>query len=598
MSKSRVAERRAAYALKTAVEPAFGTSFDLLATAPQGVAKLRELILSSAVRGRLLAQEPTDEPACALLTSIASLREKALSGRRARGAAERSHADNFNSADLLPAGWITAAGGELYSVVRGVSYQKQDAIESPRASYIPLLRANNIQQRMNFNSLVYVPEHLVSIDQRLVEGDFVVCLASGSKSLVGKAARFSGTECYTFGAFCGSLRAFDTTIVPYLSVFFASPLYRDAVSLASSGIGINNLKSTTLVALDVPLPPLAEQARIVARVEELMQLCDTLEAHGRLQDEQHARLVATLFDVLAASTSAEELAENWQRIATHFDLLLDRPEAVDALEQAILQLAVRGLLVPQDESDEPASKLLDRIRAEKGQLVAEGKVGRDMPLPQVADDEAPFVVPAAWQWVRFGALVRKSEAGWSPSCEGGSRRGDAWGVLKVSAVSWGEFRSSENKQLPASLKPRPEYEVQSGDFLISRANTEELVARSVVAKNPEPRLMLSDKIIRLDISSLVDRDFLNMVNNAKTSRTYYAENASGTSSSMKNVGRQVILNLPIPLPALAEQHRIVARVEQLRRLCADLRERLQQARVTQSRLADALVSAADQSSAC
>ncbi|ODS89375.1 MAG: hypothetical protein ABS45_16760 [Comamonas sp. SCN 65-56] len=110
--------------------------------------------------------------------------------------------------------------------------------------------------------------------------------------------------------------------------------------------------------------------------------------------------------------------------------------------------------------------------------------------------------------------------------------------------------------------------------------------------------MLSDKIIRLDISSLVDRDFLNMVNNAKTSRTYYAENASGTSSSMKNVGRQVILNLPIPLPALAEQHRIVARVEQLRRLCADLRERLQQARVTQSRLADALVSAADQSSAC
>ena len=113
------------------------------------------------------------------------------------------------------------------------------------------------------------------------------------------------------------------------------------------------------------LPPLAEQSRIVTRVEELMRLCDALEAKGQLEATQHAQLVSTLLATLTESETPAQLTENWHRIATHFDLLLDRPEAVDALEKTILQLAVRGLLVPQDPQDEPAAKLLKKIRAEK-----------------------------------------------------------------------------------------------------------------------------------------------------------------------------------------------------------------------------------------
>lgn len=124
---------------------------------------------------------------------------------------------------------------------------------------------------------------------------------------------------------------------------------------------------------------------------------------------------------------------------------------------------------------------------------------------------------------------------------------------------------------------------------MSRANTEELVARSVVANNPEPKLMMSDKIIRLDLSSLVNRHFFNQVNNAANSRAHYIEHASGTSSSMKNVSREVILNLPVPLPPLAEQARIVARVEALRALCGQLRQQLAASRDTQSQLASALL---------
>jgi type I restriction enzyme S subunit len=131
-----------------------------------------------------------------------------------------------------------------------------------------------------------------------------------------------------------------------------------------------------------------------------------------------------------------------------------------------------------------------------------------------------------------------------------------------------------------------------GDFLLSRANTAELVARSVVVKKAEPRLMLSDKIIRLDVSRQMSRDFLNLCNNAEHARSHYATNASGTSSSMKNVSREVVLATPIPLPPLAEQSRIVARVNEIRNLCADLREKFVNSRGVMEHVSKALVSKA------
>jgi type I restriction enzyme S subunit len=375
----------------------------------------------------------------------------------------------------------------------------------------------------------------------------------------------------------------------WLSMLMRSPLWIEGIHEYSMGTTVDTLTISRANIALLPLPPAAEQSRIVTRVEELMRLCDALEAKGQLEATQHAQLVSTLLATLTDSETPAQLADNWHRIATHFDLLLDRPEAVDALEQTILQLAVRGLLVPQDPQDEPASALLKKIRAEKDNLIAEGKIKRDKPLPPIAEDEQPFALPQGWEWTQTGYLVNDSEAGWSPTCIGSPRRSGHWGVLKVSAVSWGAFYANANKELPEDLAPRPEYEVKDGDFLLSRANTEELVARSVVVGTAEPKLMLSDKIIRLEVSSLMSRDFLNLCNNASHARAHYIANASGTSSSMKNVSREVVLRTPVPLPPLAEQSRIVTRVAQLRRLCAELRQRLAASHSTQAHLAEALV---------
>ncbi|TYK68924.1 restriction endonuclease subunit S [Comamonas sp. Z3] len=274
--------------------------------------------------------------------------------------------------------------------------------------------------------------------------------------------------------------------------------------------------------------------------------------------------------MLNTSNDQRKLLPNFDQL---FATTAQAPGGVARLRELILTLAVQGKLVTQDANDEPASELLKKIRVEKDRLIAEGKIKKDKPLAAIRGEEKPFELPVGWEWVRLGTVVNASEAGWSPSCISTPRRDGNWGVLKVSAVSWGKFDSAANKELPPDLQSKPEYEVKNGDFLLSRANTADLVARSVLVVKTEPKLMLSDKIIRLDISSQINRAFINLVNNSIFSRMHYAANSSGTSSSMKNVSREVVLALPVSLPPLAEQSRIVTRVEELMRLCDALEEK-------------------------
>ena len=560
------------------------SNMELIATAPGGVAKLRELILTLAVQGKLVPQDPADEPASVLLQKIRAEKDRLIAEGKIKRDKPLAEIAEEEKPFGLPQGWEWVRLGQLANFIdyRGKTPTKTE-------SGIPLITAKNVRQGF-INRL---PREFIA------EAAYAGWMTRGfpkvgdllftTEAPLGNVAAIDIEERFALAQRVICFGLYEPQMSGALSTFLRSPWMQGVFSDQATGVTAQGIKSARLQLIPIPVPPLAEQSRIANRVEALMRLCDALEAKDRLEAAQHAQLVSTLLGTLTASTTPEELAAHWQRVAQHFDLLLDRPEAIDALEQTLLQLAVRGLLVPQDPTDEPASALLQKIRAEKDRLIASGQIKRDKPLPPITDEEKPFELPVGWEWVRLGAVVNGSEAGWSPTCIGSPRRSGYWGVLKVSAVSWGEFDATANKEVPSVLAPKPEYEVNDGDFLLSRANTVELVARSVVVGVAEPQLMLSDKIIRLAVSSQINRVFLNMVNNAGHAREHYAVNASGTSSSMKNVSREVVLALPVPLPPLAEQSRIVTRVTALRRLCADLRQRLAEREVVQARLAEALL---------
>lgn len=184
-------------------------------------------------------------------------------------------------------------------------------------------------------------------------------------------------------------------------------LILNAIDMAKyqSGTSVPAINQSVIGNIVIALPSEYMQARIVAKVEELMSLCDQLEQQSLTSLDAHQQLVETLLATLTDSQNAEQFAENWTRISQHFEILFTTEASIDALKQTILQLAVMGKLVPQDPNDEPASELLKRIELEKAQLLKEGKIKKQKLLPPVSDEEKPFELPQGWEWVCWGELL-------------------------------------------------------------------------------------------------------------------------------------------------------------------------------------------------
>ena len=560
------------------------SNLDILATAPGGVARLRELILTLAVQGKLVPQDPADEPASVLLQKTRAEKDRLIAEGKIRRDKPLAEMAEEEKPFELPMGWEWVKGRDLFTVVRGVTYQKADAKDAPAEGLLPILRANNIRGSINFDDLVYVPASLISEDQLLRSGDYVVCLASGSKNLVGKAAPFRPEVTCSFGAFCGAIR--PITDAAYFAVYLASPMYRESVSEASAGIGINNLKGSSLLDLDIALPPLAEQSRIVTRVEELMRLCDALEAKGQLEAAQHAQLVSTMLGALTASATPEELADHWQRVAQHFDLLLDRPAAIDALEQTLLQLAVRGLLVPQDPTDEPASALLQRIRAEKDRLIATGQIKRDKPLPPITDEEKPFELPVGWEWVRFGEYFFELCTGpFGSVIHKEDYVEDGIPLINPSHMIGGRISHDPSVSVSQEMsKQLGAYRLTVGDVVLARRGE---VGRYALVTEAEDGWLCGTGSFFVKLQESCNREFFGLVLEDPDLRRHLQGESVG--STMVNLNQRILLETPMALPPLAEQSCIVTRVAALRRLCADLRQRLAERQSVQARLAEALV---------
>ncbi len=525
----------------------FFEKFALFADAPDSVAKLRELVLQLAVTGRLVGSKPGDGDARRIFDEVPAVGESRFE---------------------VPENWIWIR----FASVGAQRLGKMLDQKGNKGMLKPYLRNTNVQwMRFELDDIKALRLAAEELDEyRLVPGDLLIC--EGGEP--GRCAIWQDAEREMyFQKAIHRVRPRDGILAEYLAICLQIDARNGVLDKYFTGATIKHLTGRSLSEYSVPLPPLPEQKRIVAKVDELMALCDRLEAQQQDRESRERDLArAALARFAEAPTPA------------NLDLLFHQSFAVPPadLRKSILTLAVQGKLVPQDPNDEPAEELIARI----AQMRRAKKLKEYAPV----DSEAvPFDSPYSWSWVRLGSLSLSSDSGWSPQCHSQSREGTEWGVLKVSAVSWGVFKPEENKALPSGMEARPDCEVRPGDFLLSRANTEELVARSVVVDQTPPRLMMSDKIVRFTFPDEIEKAFINLANLSEPSRDYYMRNASGTSSSMKNIGREVMCNLPVALPPLAEQKRIVAKVGELMALVDQLEAQQAAARTTAEKLLEAAV---------
>ena len=541
----------------------FLAEFGHIANAPGGVGKLRELILSLAVTGRLVAQNSEEQPASEWL--------QACDQMKAKLAAEKKIPKPKRLADIAPEempfapppGWSFARLGRFTSKI-GSGSTPRGGSKTYVKKGIPFLRSQNVwNDGIRLDDVAYItPDTNLNMGGTILQAHDLLLNITGA-SLGRCAVVPTNLVPANVSQHVTIIRLLDATVRHYLHICFLSPLLQSMIWGRQVGMAREGLSKKVLEQFEIPLPPIKEQSRIVAKVNELMALCDKLEAQQQIRRKLQNNLRQSTLQAVANATSPNELQTTWTRLTNNFGWLFHTPEDVADLRKLASELAIRGVLDVGHEQTN--SSTVDIYLAELGRK----KSGKRFAKSVQPDEE--FSLPNGWRWVLLEDLLSDSESGWSPKCEAQPRREGEWGVLKVSAVTWGAFDPNENKRLPLSLEARPECAVRPGDFMLSRANTAELVARGVIAPDDCPeKLLMSDKIVRLNFLDNALKPWVNLVNNSDFARVYYKERATGTSDSMRNVSRQVIHELPIPLPSLKAQERILLVLSRLLRYCDSL----------------------------
>ncbi|MBK5538954.1 restriction endonuclease subunit S [Pseudomonas sp. TH05] len=547
----------------------------LLAGAPNGIKKLRELILELAVRGKLVPQDPSDEPASELLKRIAEEKARLVAEGKIKKQKPLVAIVEEENPFELPVGWQWSSLAQVAFV-----NPRNAAVDSIEVSFVPM---TFIGTRFD-DQHAQEPRRWKEVKQgftHFAEGDIGVakitpCFENSKACVFSNLVNGLGagtTELHI-------VRPVNGTLDPrYVLAYLKSPQFLLVGETKMTGTaGQKRLPKDFVEANPFPLPPLAEQHRIVAKVDELMALCDRLEAQQADAGSAHAQLVQALLDSLTQASDATDFATNWQRLAEHFNTLFATTSSINALKQTLLQLAVMGKLVPQDQNDEPASKLLERISNTR----LNHRDKKQKSIADISEVEKPFELPGNWAWVTLpavGELARgksRHRPRNDPSLytEGNVpliQTGDvarANGVVKTYSALYNAKGVEQSRLWP------------TGTMCITiAANIGDSAVLGFDACFPDSVVGFTPDFPELDV-----RYFEFFLRTAKSHLEDFAP-----STAQKNINLEILGLLCVPLPPANEMHRIIAKVDQLTVLCDHLNSYLNQARQLNEQLASALV---------
>ncbi len=327
---------------------------------------------------------------------------------------------------------------------------------------------------------------------------------------------------------------FDTYLIDenYIAYVLRSPHIDYVINSVTYGVKMPRVGTDTMTNLLIPLPPLAEQKRIVAKIEELLPYVDRYAAAYEKLEQFNAKFPQDM-------------------------------------KKSILQYAIQGKLVEQRPEEGTGEELYRQIQAEKQQLIKEGKIKKEKPLPEIVEDEIPFDIPESWKWVRLLDVVEEKPAnGFSPK---GVDYQTAVKNLTLTATTSGYFKADAFKYVDIQLEPDSKYWLKKDDLLIQRSNSRELVGTSCIYTGDDDAFIYPDLMMKLRVMNGVDVKYVDHVLKSPLTRNYFSKTASGTSESMPKINQGIVSATLIPLPPLAEQKRIVAKLEEILPLCERLK---------------------------
>ena len=527
-----------------------------------GITKLRGLIFDLAVRGKLVPQDLDDEPASKLIERVVT-----------RKFSEITENEKIFT---LPLGWSWIKLEDIAEINGGFAFKSSDYTSDG----IRVIRISDFNE-MGFKSdkVVRYPYSLDLERYRLEENNILMAMTGGTvgKSLLVQAL----PEPMIVNQRVATIKLIQGINSTYINSLIRSELIQSVINEAKNSTN-DNISMKSIKNFLIPLPPFAEQKRIVAKVDELMLLCDQLEQQTEASIDAHATLVDVLLSTLTDSADADELAQNWARIAEHFDNLFTTEQSIEALKQTVLQLAVMGKLVQQDPNDEPASVLLEKIAREKEQLIKEKKIKKTKILDEVTEEEKAYKLPLEWEWGRLGRLaIKLTDGSHNPPKDSGK----GYPMLSGQNINFGLIDFDNPSRYVDTLgfdKENQRTAIKPNDVLLTIVGS---IGRSAVVPEDAPKFVLQRSVAVIDTTLIPE--YLIIYLAAPVSLNYYNENAKGTAQKGIYLGQLSLM--PIAIPPLAEQTRIVAKIDELMAICDHLKVKLQQSQETQVQLTDALV---------
>ena len=555
--------------------------FDELISTPKDVEKLNRSILQLAMQGKLVAQNPNDEPAIELLKQIKEEKAKEKKGKKS---AVLPLIESNETPFDLPEGWEWVRLGELVNKM-GAGSTPKGGKEVYTDEGTKFIRSQNVyHDGLRLDDVVYISDIInEKMSGTIVKAKDILLNITGA-SIARCALVPDDFDSANVNQHVMIIRMIEPEIRKFVHICMISPYIYNLIMSVQVGMSREGLSIGKLEKFILPFPPLPEQQRIVARVEELF-------AQTRLLSEELAgsraeldRLNESALARLLASETPEEFNERWGFVAEHFDLLTSAPEHIAPLRQSILELAVRGKLTRREEGDESAKELLTRIKEEKEKLVDDGKIRKEKPLPPIKENEKPFELPKEWEWARIGSIA---EIG-----TGSTPLTSRLDYYEDGTIPW--VTSSATNQSYINEAEKHITEVAQSEVRLRLYPVNTLIV--ALYGQGKTRGQVSELLIPATINQACAA--LMFDGEASGIRTYaklfflknYTELralAEGGAQPNLNVGK--IKNMPLPIPPFAEQEHIVKRVEQLLGWCDALEARLRSAEEVRGRLVESVL---------
>lgn len=561
--------------------------FNRIADAPDAVPRLRRFILDLAVRGKLVEQDPGDEPAAELLKRIQT--EKARLAKEGKGRKDKPSVSPMDD-DLpfsIPSGWQWS---QLATI--GLISPRNDVDGALLASFVP----------MTLIPAEYGSSHSHDVRPWHEIKSGYTHFAEGDVGLAKITPCFENGKSTIFRGLTGGIGAGTTELhivrpllvnADYVLLFLKCPHFIETgIPRMTGTAGQKRVSAEYFAYSPFPLPPLAEQQRIVAKVDELMALCDRLVAAQAERESRRDHVVAASLHRLNNGADAESFREHARFHLRHLPRLTTRIEHIQQLRQTILNLAIRGKLVAQDPNDEPAGVLHNRLMSALTRIKDADRARSRREILPSAIGFFGDAFPRSWVITNFNSV----SAIVSGVAKGKNLRGlrtAKYPYLRVANVQRGFLDLSVIKELEIPADEIDRYRLWNGDILMTEGGDWDKLGRAAIWNDAIQNCIHQNHIFRIRSANNNELlpHWIMLFANSPLGRSYF-EGASKQTTNLASINMTQLRSCPLPLPPITEQHRIVAKVDELMALCDRLQAQITAAQTKSCRFLEAVLSEA------